>query len=60
MDAGAVELVGTSIEKIVDRMSCLLDDPIEYAQHQIDENPYGDGRAAERIVDHMLNQEWHK
>ena len=58
MDAGAVELVGTSVEKIVDRLSVLLDDPVEYAQHQIDENPYGDGHAARRIVDLMLKQNW--
>ena len=60
MDAGAVELVGTSVERIVDRVSALLDDPVEYAHHQIDTNPYGDGRAAERIVDLMLQQEWQK
>jgi UDP-N-acetylglucosamine 2-epimerase (non-hydrolysing) len=60
MDAGAVELVGTSVERIVDRMSALLDDPVEYAHHQIETNPYGDGRAAERIVDLMLLQEWQK
>jgi UDP-N-acetylglucosamine 2-epimerase (non-hydrolysing) len=59
MEAGAVELVGTSLERIVDRVSVLLDDPVEYAQHQIDKNPYGDGRAAERIVDLILKQEWH-
>ncbi len=58
MDAGAVELVGTSVERIVDRISTLLDDPVEYAQRQIDENPYGDGIAAQRIVDLMLEQKW--
>jgi UDP-N-acetylglucosamine 2-epimerase (non-hydrolysing) len=58
MEAGAVELVGTSVDRIVDRVSALLDDPVEYASHQIDKNPYGDGRAAERIVDLMLKQEW--
>ena len=45
-------------DRIVDRVSALLDDPVEYASHQIDKNPYGDGRAAERIVDLMLKQEW--
>ena len=60
MDAGAVELVGTSIDRIVDRVAALLDDPVEYAQHQIDQNPYGDGRAAERIVELMLQQDWQK
>jgi UDP-N-acetylglucosamine 2-epimerase (non-hydrolysing) len=58
MEAGAVELVGTSRERIIDRVSILLEDPVEYAQHQIDENPYGDGMAAERIVNLMLKQEW--
>jgi UDP-N-acetylglucosamine 2-epimerase (non-hydrolysing) len=60
MEAGAVELVGTSVERIVDRMAALLDDPVEYAQHQIDTNPYGDGNAAARIVDLMLQQEWQR
>ncbi|MCA9149742.1 MAG: UDP-N-acetylglucosamine 2-epimerase (non-hydrolyzing) [Planctomycetales bacterium] len=60
MDAGAVELVGTSIERIVGRVSALLDDPVEYAHHQIEKNPYGDGLAAQRIVDLMLKQEWQK
>jgi UDP-N-acetylglucosamine 2-epimerase (non-hydrolysing) len=58
MDAGAVELVGTSKPRIVQRISTLLDDPVEYAHHQIDENPYGDGMAAERIVNLMLRQNW--
>ncbi len=60
VEAGAVELVGTSLERIVDRVSVLLDDPVEYAQHQIDRNPYGDGLAADRIVDLMLRQDWQK
>ena len=58
MDAGAVELVGTSKPRIVERISTLLEDPVEYARHQIDENPYGDGMAAERIVNLMLRQNW--
>jgi UDP-N-acetylglucosamine 2-epimerase (non-hydrolysing) len=60
MEAGAVELVGTSVERIVERVSALLDDPVEYAQHQIDTNPYGDGNASARIVDLMLQQEWQR
>jgi UDP-N-acetylglucosamine 2-epimerase (non-hydrolysing) len=51
VEAGAVELVGTRPETIVERVSTLLTDPAEYARRQIDQNPYGDGRAAERIVD---------
>jgi UDP-N-acetylglucosamine 2-epimerase (non-hydrolysing) len=58
LDAGAVELVGTSPERIVQRTSVLLSDPDEYARHQVEQNPYGDGHAASRIVDLMLEQEW--
>lgn len=58
LEAGAVELVGTSIEKIVGGVSLLLTDAAEYARRQIDVNPYGDGHAAERIVDILLQQSW--
>jgi len=58
VEAGAVELVGTSIEKIVSSVSTLLTDQDEYERRQIDENPYGDGHAARRIVDLMLKQNW--
>ncbi len=57
VEAGAARLVGTSVEAIVGGVSRLLDDPREYAACQIDCNPYGDGRAAERIVDLMI-AEW--
>ncbi len=58
LDAGAVELVGTSVERITSGVSLLLTDSTEYARRQIDVNPYGDGHAAERIVEMMLNQGW--
>jgi UDP-N-acetylglucosamine 2-epimerase (non-hydrolysing) len=58
LDAGAVELVGTDVRKIVDRVSLLLRDAAEYASRQIETNPYGDGHAAERIVDLILCQNW--
>lgn len=51
VEAGAAELVGTSAEAIVDRVSLLLTDAAEYARRQVATNPYGDGRAAKRIVD---------
>lgn len=55
VEAGAVELVGTSQTAIVDRVGRLLTDEAEYARRQIDVNPYGDGRAAPRIVDALLS-----
>ena len=57
VEAGAARLVGTSVDAIVEAATTLLTDPAEYAACQIDHNPYGDGHAAERIVDLMLG-EW--
>jgi UDP-N-acetylglucosamine 2-epimerase (non-hydrolysing) len=54
VEAGAARLVGVSVQAIVEGVSRLLTDPAEYAACQIDRNPYGDGRAAERIVELML------
>jgi UDP-N-acetylglucosamine 2-epimerase (non-hydrolysing) len=58
MEAGAVQLVGTSFEKITTAVTRLLTDEAEYRRHQIDVNPYGDGQAARRTVDFMLEQGW--
>ena len=58
VEAGAVELVGTDVFRIVDRTSLLLTDKAAYSLHQIDRSPYGDGQAAPRIVDLMLQQGW--
>lgn len=58
VEAGAARLVGTSAEAITAGVARLLEDPGEYAACQIERNPYGDGRAAERIVGLMLRQGW--
>jgi UDP-N-acetylglucosamine 2-epimerase (non-hydrolysing) len=58
VEADAVELVGTSYEKIVSQTALLLDSPAEYTRRQIDHNPYGDGKSADRIVALMLEQGW--
>ena len=50
VEAGAARLVGTDVETIVGGVATLLQDPVQYAACQIDENPYGDGRASERIM----------
>lgn len=44
------ELVGTDPDRIASFATALLDDPGSYARMASAENPYGDGRAAERIV----------
>ncbi|HEX5442361.1 MAG TPA: UDP-N-acetylglucosamine 2-epimerase, partial [Pirellulales bacterium] len=55
LEAGAVELVGTETWKIVDRAALLLSDAEAYTARQVASNPYGDGQAAERIVELMLS-----
>jgi UDP-N-acetylglucosamine 2-epimerase len=54
LDCGAVELVGSSGERLEEAVTRLLTDERAYAAMQTDENPYGDGCASERIVDWML------
>jgi UDP-N-acetylglucosamine 2-epimerase (non-hydrolysing) len=51
VEAGACRLVGTDEERIVSEASALLSSPFEYGLMSRAVNPYGDGRAAERIVD---------
>ncbi len=54
VEAGTVRLVGTDEEKIVSETLRLLNDPQAYEQMAQAVNPYGDGHAAERIVDALL------
>jgi UDP-N-acetylglucosamine 2-epimerase (non-hydrolysing) len=49
--AGTARLVGVSEERIVSETALLLDDDAEYQRRSRIHNPYGDGRAAERIRD---------
>lgn len=52
--AGTVRLVGTDSARIVDEAERLLDCPDAHDAMARAINPYGDGRAAERIVEHLL------
>ncbi len=54
LDAGTVKLVGTDYNKIVDNVSLLLDDEKEYDIMSRANNPYGDGKASQRIADALL------
>ena len=49
VEAGTVRLVGTDFARIVEETSRLLTDPAAYRRMATAINPYGDGRAAERI-----------
>ena len=49
--AGTARLVGTSERRIVEEVERLLDDPRTYKEMARRHNPYGDGKASERIAD---------
>jgi UDP-N-acetylglucosamine 2-epimerase (non-hydrolysing) len=51
--AGTVKLVGTSQEAIVRETQLLLDDSAAYESMSRAHNPYGDGKAASRITNHL-------
>lgn len=57
VQAGTVRLVGTDSQRIVREARKLLDDPQAHAQMAQAVNPYGDGRAAGRIVQALLDYE---
>ncbi|MGD0295707.1 MAG: UDP-N-acetylglucosamine 2-epimerase (non-hydrolyzing) [Bryobacteraceae bacterium] len=57
--AGTVKLVGTDEARIVTEATALLEDRAAYDQMARTHNPYGDGRASERIsaaIDAFLTQ----
>lgn len=54
LNSGTVRLVGTDYNKIVSEVSVLLDDASSYESMSKAVNPYGDGKACERIVNTFL------
>ncbi len=56
VEAGTVKLVGTDKDAIVAESARLLDDAEAHAAMSRAHNPYGDGRAAERIVEEILSE----
>ncbi|GAX86850.1 UDP-N-acetylglucosamine 2-epimerase (non-hydrolysing) [Lebetimonas natsushimae] len=52
--AGTVKLVETDKEKIVREAQKLIDDKKEYEKMSKAHNPYGDGKASERIKEFLL------
>ena len=51
MAAGTLKLVGTDESMVYREFDRLLSDDSEYASMSRASNPYGDGRASERIAD---------
>ena len=54
VEAGAVRLVGVEKDAIIGATVRLLEDERDYRRMAAADNPYGDGRAAERIVQWLL------
>ena len=55
VDAGTVILVGTDTKKIVAETTKLLNNIDLYHKMSALHNPYGDGKACERIIEHIKN-----
>jgi UDP-N-acetylglucosamine 2-epimerase (non-hydrolysing) len=56
VEAGTVRLVGTSSENILKEAKRILDSTEERNKLSEARNPYGDGKASERIVYHIMKQ----
>lgn len=50
LEAGTIKLVGINRKLIVDTASKFLDDDDYYEKNKLIANPYGDGKACERII----------
>ena len=57
VDAGVARLVGTEYGSVLAAATHLLDDPDAYAAMAHPENPFGDGRASELVVDVLLERQ---
>jgi UDP-N-acetylglucosamine 2-epimerase (non-hydrolysing) len=55
LEAGTLRLIGSEYESIVQETHRLLTDGVRYGRMARAANPYGDGRAAERIVGWLLH-----
>ena len=55
LEAGTVKLVGTDYDKIIKEVSALIEDREYYERMSKAVNPYGDGKACERIVSKIVN-----
>ena len=51
LESGTVHLVGTNHDLIVEEMGTLLENEAAYEKMSMAVNPYGDGKACNRIVD---------
>ena len=55
VDAGTVKLVGTNVDTIVTELTKLLVNDQSYKIMSVAHNPYGDGKACERILNSLIS-----
>jgi len=55
VESGISKLVGTGKDDLIGSISVLLNDKKEYEKMIPEHNPYGDGNAAEKILDHIYD-----
>ena len=53
LTAGTVKLVGTDYDKILQEVSLLIEDASYYRRMSEAVNPYGDGKACDRIIEYL-------
>ena len=58
IEAGTVKLVGANKQNIVREITILLTNKIEYGKMAKANNPYGDGKACQRIVQFLLKNKF--
>ena len=56
LEAGTVKLVGTDYDKIINEVSALLDNQAYYEKMSKAVNPYGDGKACDRIINILSDE----
>jgi UDP-N-acetylglucosamine 2-epimerase (non-hydrolysing) len=56
VEAGTVKLIGTAYEDVLRETNLLLDDSAHYKKMAEAANPYGDGKACERIIRAILQK----
>lgn len=54
IEAGTAKLVGSSREKIIEEVSKLLESSLQYEKISDQSNPYGDGFAAQKIINYLI------
>jgi UDP-N-acetylglucosamine 2-epimerase (non-hydrolysing) len=54
VDAGTVKLVGTDVDVIVSSINELMNDKTKYEAMSFAHNPYGDGKACQRILEQLI------